>query len=328
MLDTIKMPDLAKELAVSKTDVLIILLLFSCGVVAYIINIYDPAFEPLFLALVFGIIAGNIQDDEKKKSTAEKSLAVLLPVGITLYGLNINIPYLGEFKPEVVVATLFVASIIFISIIWLSKLLRINKQFSLLLACGSSICGVSAIAIISPLLKPRKEDFSAAIMIITAVGLTGAIIYPGIAHFTGITPEDYAVLAGATLHQTGLVKISSQFLGVENEALAVKGIRIAMIALVALILSIMYSESRFYVPWYVVSFLGVALFATTYLPSEIVETLRPVATVVFSTTLAAIGYTVNLRRVQRVGIRPLLVAYGGWGIGVAVLGLLMGSGVV
>ncbi len=305
-----------------------LILLLLCGVVAYIISVYDPAFEPLFLALIFGILVGNLQHDEAGKRISEKSLSVLLPLGITLYGLNINIPYLGEFDPRVVLSTLVVAFAIFGSIIWFSKIFKIEKPLSLLLACGSGICGVSAIAIVSPLLKPKKEEFSAAIIIITAVGLTGAIIYPSIAHFTGISPEDYAVLAGATLHQTGIVKISSHFFGVESEALAVKGIRIAMIALVALILSVLYSESRFYVPWYIVSFLAVALFATTYLPSGIVEALRPIATVVFSTTLAAIGYTVNVRKVQRVGIKPLLVSYAGWVVGVFIFAILLWSGVV
>lgn len=330
MVEIAKMPK-AVNLAVgkvSKDAAYTISLLFLCGVAAYVIGSYDPAFEPLFLALIFGITLGNLQNDEVKKKISEKSLALLLPLGITLYGFNINIPYLGEFRPEIVLSTLFIAVTVFVSIIWLSKLLKIDKRLSLLLACGSSICGVSAIAIISPLLKPKKEEFSAAIIVITAVGLTGAIVYPSIGHFTGINPDEYAVMAGATLHQTGLVKISAHIIGVEEKALAVKGIRIAMIALVVLVLSILYSESRFYVPWYIVTFLAVALFASTYLPTQIVEMVKPLATVVFSMTLAAIGYTVNIGKVQRVGIKPLLISYAGWIVGLAVFAALLWGGVV
>lgn len=332
MVEIVKIPDfktvsLVVE-KVSKDAVYTILLLFLCGLVAYVIGTYNPALEPLFLALIFGIMLGNLQNNDVKKKISEKSLAVLLPLGITLYGFNINIPYLGEFRPEIVFSTLFIAGTIFVSIIWLSKLLKIDRRLSLLLACGSSICGVSAIAIVSPLLKPRKEEFSAAIIIITAVGLTGAVVFPGMGHFTGINPDDYAVMAGATLHQTGIVKISAHIIGVEEKALAVKGIRIAMIALVALVLSILYSESRFYVPWYIVTFLAVTLFASIYLPSQIVEMLKPIATVVFSMNLAAIGYTVNIRKVQRVGIKPLLISYAGWIAGLAVFAVLLLGGVI
>jgi uncharacterized integral membrane protein (TIGR00698 family) len=326
MRETVKLIEVARELPVSRKNLQMLLLLLLCGAAAYIINLADPALEPLFLALVFGIVAGNLQRDEEKKRVVERYVPFLLPIGITLYGVNINIPYLGEFHPEIVAATLISASLIFLTVFWLSSRLKLSRQMSILLACGSGICGVSAIAIISPLIKPRKEEFSAAIMIITAVGLTGAILYPSIAHYASISPDEFAVLAGATLHQTGIVKISSQLFGVEEEALAIKGIRIAMIAFVVLILSIIYSESRFYVPWYIVSFLGVALFSSTYLPGEVVQALRPLATVMFATTLAAIGYTVNVGRVQRVGVKPLFASYAGWGVGVAFVLLLLGSG--
>lgn len=328
MRETVKLIEVARELPVSKKDLQMLLELLVCGLSAYLVSLTDPALEPLFLALAFGIIAGNLQKDEEKKKMAEKFIPVLLPVGITLYGVNINIPYLGEFHPKVVAVTLISASLIFLAVFWISSRLLLSRQMSILLACGSGICGVSAIAIISPLIKPKKEEFSAAIMIITAVGLTGAIIYPSIAHFTNISPEKFAVLSGATLHQTGIVKISSQLFGVEEEALAIKGIRIAMIALVVLVLSILYSESRFYVPWYIVSFLGVALFSSTYLPNEIVQTLSPLATVMFATTLAAIGYTVSVDKVQRVGFRPLIATYTGWMVGVVFIMLVIGSGVL
>lgn len=328
MRETVKLIEVARELPVSRKDLQMLLLLLVCGVLAYSISLTDPVLEPLFLALAFGIIAGNLQKDEEKRKLAEKYVPVLLPVGITLYGVNINIPYLGEFHPEIVAVTLISASLIFLAVFWISSRLLLSRQMSILLACGSGICGVSAIAIISPLIKPKKEEFSAAIMIITAVGLTGAIIYPGIAHFTNISPEKFAVLSGATLHQTGIVKISSQLFGVEEEALAIKGIRTAILALVVLVLSIIYSESRFYVPWYIVGFLGVALFSSTYLPNEIVQTLSPLATVMFAITLVAIGYTVNVGKIQRIGVKPLIAAYAGWMVGVVFIMLVIGSGVL
>jgi uncharacterized integral membrane protein (TIGR00698 family) len=301
-----------------------------CGILAYGISVLDPAFDALFLALIFGILAGNVYLKENIKEIAEKSLVILLPLGITLYGANINIPYLGQFEPVIAISTFILASIMFISILWLSKVFTIKRKLSLLLACGSSICGVSAIAIISPLIRPKKEEFSAAIIIITAVGLTGAMLYPYIAYMVDLPAKSYALLTGATLHQTGLVKIASKFLGedVMGAALSIKGIRIAMIALISLVISVLYSESRFYVPWYIVAFILIALFSNTYLPENLVNIIKPLATVVFSMTLAAIGFTVNIRDIQRVSMRPLIVAYLGWVITLGVYGVIVGSGVV
>ena len=145
---------------------------------------------------------------------------------------------------------------------------------------------------ISIYVNPKKDEFSAAIIIITVVGLTGAMLYPMIGYLLSLPPDTYALLSGATLHQTGLVKIASKPFGskVVMEALAIKGVRIAMIALVALIVSIIYSEYKFYVPWYIGSFLIVALFSSLYLPNIVVSVLRPISTIAFSITLASIGF--------------------------------------
>lgn len=327
MRETARIIEVTRELPVSMKSLSVLVIILSCGILAYTANLFDAAFEPLFMALVLGIIAGNIAFDEGRRKIAEKYVPILLPIGIILYGINIKMPYMGSFKLGIILATLFASLLLFISVIWISSILKLKRTISLLLACGSSVCGVSAIAIISPLVKPSKEEFSAAIMTITAVGLTGAIVYPVLAHHLNINPENYAVLTGATLHQTGLVKISAQLYGVEELALAVKGIRIALIALVTLAVSIAYSDSRFYVPWYIVGFLGAALFSS-HLPIEVVHLLSPFATIMFASTLAAIGYTVELRKVQKIGLRPLLSAYAGWALASAAILGLIGSGVL
>lgn len=297
------------------------------GILAYIISIIDPAFDALFLALIFGIFFGIIYTDERKKLVVERSLKFLLPIGITFYGVNINFPYLSYLPIKVVILTLFFASLMGIIILLLARKFGVSKNLALLLACGTSICGVSAIAILSPLVNPKKDEFSAAIIIITVVGLTGAMLYPMIGYLLSLPPDTYALLSGATLHQTGLVKIASKPFGskVVMEALAIKGVRIAMIALVALIVSIIYSEYKFYVPWYIGSFLIVALFSSLYLPNIVVSVLRPISTIAFSITLASIGFTVNVKQIQRVRLTPLILSYIGWFCSVFIFVLVGGK---
>ncbi len=290
------------------------------AILAYIISTIEPAFDALFVALIFGILLGSLYTNEEKKRIIEKSLSVTLPIGITLYGANINFSHLRLFPTEVVALTLLLAALMGITILVLANLFNISKKLALLLACGTSICGVSAIAILSPIVKPKKHEFSAAIIIITVVGLTGAVLYPTIAYFLPLHSEAYALLTGSTLHQTGLVKIASKPFGsdVMSEALAVKGIRIAMIAVVALLASIIYSDHRFYVPWYIATFLIVALLSGMYLSEDIIDLLKPLSTIAFSITLATIGFTVNLRKVQKVRLTPLILAYVGWSTALAV----------
>lgn len=322
-----KFADLKNNLKVIGYSNLFLLIL--SGIMAYFISTVDPAFDALFLALIFGIFFGLFYTDEKKKAILEKSLEITLPIGITLYGANISFPYLGYFPPKVVVITLLLAGSMGIAVFLLANKVKISKNLALLLACGTSICGVSAIAILSPIVRPKKHEFSAAIIIITVVGLTGAVLYPTFGYLFSLSPDTYALLSGATLHQTGLVKIASKPFGdkVVAEALAVKGIRIAMIALVALLVSFIYSEHRFYVPWYIVSFLIVALFSA-YLPTTIVNVLKPLSTIAFSITLASIGFTVNLRQVQKVRLSPLILAYVGWFLSIILFMVILGGEII
>lgn len=307
-----------------------LLLIIISGLAAFSINLIDPAFDALFLALIFGIFLGSFYADDQKKAIVEKSLAITLPVGITLYGANINFPYLDHFNPKIVFVTLFLATTMAVAIFLLARSFSVSRSLALLLACGTGICGVSAIAIISPLVKPKKEEFSAAIIIITVVGLTGAVLYPTLGYIFSLPSDIYALMSGATLHQTGLVKIASKSFGddVLAEALAIKGIRIAMIALVTLVISIIYSERRFYVPWYVVTFLAVALFSSVYLPTQVVEVLKPLSTIAFSITLASIGFTVNIREVQKVRLTPLILAYTGWFTALAMFVAFLRGGLI
>jgi len=175
-----------------------LLLLVLSGILAYFISTIDPAFDALFLALIFGIFFGLFYTDERKKAIMEKSLGITLPIGITLYGANINFPYLGYFPPKVVVITLLVAGSMGTAIFLLASRFKISKSLALLLACGTSICGVSAIAILSPIVRPKKKhEFSAAIIIITVVGLTGAVLYPTFGYLFSLSPGVWAFVLAA-----------------------------------------------------------------------------------------------------------------------------------
>ncbi|AGK60384.1 putative membrane protein [Archaeoglobus sulfaticallidus PM70-1] len=296
------------------------------GIVSYFVSSFYPALDALFLALIFGITIGSFLNSSKIRYLAEESLAVTLPLGIVLYGAKIKIPYPSDFPTQVIVLTIFSTLLMGTAVFLFAKTFRVSEKLSLLLACGTAICGVSAITIVSSIVKPRKEEFSAAIIVITVVGLTGAILYPFLGYHLGLSPECYAILSGATLHQTSLVEIASLPFGnyVMQEGLAVKGIRIALISVATLLISFIYAENRFYVPWYVVAFLIVAFLSSFVLTPEIVRVIEPLSTIAFSITLASIGLSVNIRDIQRVHLSPLIAAYGGWFASLAIFLVVMG----
>ncbi len=287
-------------------------LVIAPGVVAYAISRAFPVFDPLFLALMFGIIVSSVFP-RKLDGVAEEVLSVVLPAGIVLYGFRARIPS-PHIPVKVVALTAFSALTMGIFVYFFARMLKVENRLSVLLACGTAICGASAITILSSIVKPRKGDFSAAILVITVVGLTGVIMYPALQHVLKLSSYGYAVLCGATLHQTGLVEAATKPFGEKlvREALSVKGIRIALISVAALVTSLVYSEKRFYVPWYIFAFLVVSILSSFMIPEGVVKLVEPLSTLAFSITLSSIGVSVRVPEVQDAGLRPLLASYAGW----------------
>ncbi len=236
-----------------------------------------------------------------------------LPVGIAMYGANIK---LDSNVPPDMIATAVVSAFLLGVIVYIlgRYLFSINERLAFLISCGTAICGASAIAIVASLIKPKKEEFSTAVIVITIVGLTGAVIMPYLYHVFTPSPEKYALLCGATLHQTGLVEIATKPFGddVVRNALEVKGVRIALIAVLAFFVSLTRSEYKYYVPWYIAAFLVISYLSSFILPSYVLDVLRPASTIAFSITLASVGFSVSIRDIQNMRFDPLIAAYAGW----------------
>lgn len=311
------------ELKGMGNEIKVLLFLILLGVLGYLVNAIDNGLDALFIAFISGIFAGYFLKVETK-NLIEKTLRILLPISIALYGFNIYVPTLN-LEIDKVLLTLLISSVIFISVYFVSLNIGNSKKLSILLSCGSGICGVSAIAIISSILRPNKEEFSSALIAITVIGLICTIIYPPTAKF--LFPEKFYLLAGSTLPQTGLVKIASSVFGNEEmvKALSVKAVRISMIAIVAFLLSFLYSEKGFYIPWFIVAFLTTAFLGSYFGNLTMVKTF---STILFSSSLAGIGTTIELREIYKGGMRPLVAVSIGMLISFALFFIIWRGGLI
>lgn len=70
-----------------------------------------------------------------------------------------------------------------------ASLLGVPPKMALLIASGTSICGVTAISAVAPVIKASKEDTSFAIANVVAFGTLGMLTMPYLAHY-GLFPPD------------------------------------------------------------------------------------------------------------------------------------------
>ncbi|NOZ59908.1 MAG: putative sulfate exporter family transporter [Euryarchaeota archaeon] len=285
------------------------------ALIAYAISYSYPSLDALFLALFFGMGARVILGAGFiSREAIDWSVRFFIPAGIVLYSANIPFYVFRVTNPLRIVEILWVVFLYFALIMAMGSVLRMERRLTALLATGSAICGASAIAVVSPLIKARREEMSIAIMTITAVGLTGAMIYPILRDLLSIGDAAYSFLCGATLHQMGLVKIASSYAGEEvvSSALAFKGVRVSLIALAALAVPYLLERKPAF-PLFIVGFLVLSfLFSFVEELRGVAVLVSPFATFAFSVAMASIGLSIDMQSLHRARLRYLNVSYAAW----------------
>lgn len=277
-----------------------------------------PSFDSLVVSIILGMLLSNILADRARlQKGIDFMLRVFLPAGIALYGTQLTFSNNIGYQTWLSILIVFVFT--FFSALVISMTLRLPSQLSLLLASGISICGASAIAVLSPLVRAKREDTSISIISIMVMGLTAVILYPTFHHIFGLSDTEYAFFSGVTIPMMGQVKIAAQEAGpgVVGLALKFKLIRVSMILCVAL--GILFLHGRegkgFSLPWFMIAFLVLTLSVNFVGVMESVpRLLEPVCKFLLSSALAAIGLSVDFDSITSEGARPLIAVFASWGV--------------
>lgn len=290
------------------------------GLLSLWISSIHPSFDSLVLSIIMGMLIGNFFE---KKYFLEYGLSIciryFIPVAIILYGtqLTFSKEYISNF---ISISVIFV--ITFSLTFLISRILKINKPFSLLLASGLSVCGASAIAVISPLIGAKKEETSISIISIMVVGLLGLIIYPLFSTNSGLSKEGFAFFTGATLPMIGQVKVVGSIIGDEilSKALNYKLLRISLLMLLIIWLGIISKDKReegfiSFPPIFriilVSGFLAMVILVNTMAPA-LQGFFEPWSRFFLTVALAAIGLGVDFDSVADIGPKPLYAVFISW----------------
>lgn len=288
---------------------LIIVLLITA--VSIFLSLLHPTFDSLAVSIIFGMfIAVFIKDRIMLDKGIEFAIKVFLPLGIALYGTQLSFAG-GDINIWLGVTGIVIA--LFLLTYFISKKMQLSRNITILLSTGISICGASAIVVISPLIKAKKEETSISIISVMALGLAGVIFYPIISDHLILNSEEFAFLTGTTLPMLGQVKITAATAGPETLALALKLklIRISTLIIIPILAIILSGErKKLYIPWFIAVFIALAISVNiTEKAGSLIKIAAPISKFFLTSTLAAIGLSVNLDTIAEKGIRPFLAAF-------------------
>lgn len=145
-------------------------------------------FNYVVIGLVVGMVIRNAIGVPKKWEPGISFTAVMMNAGIIMIGSQYMLRDLVKLGAQsITLMTIFVLGTAGI-VILLCKWIGIGNRLTGLLAAGFSMCGVSAVVAIAPMVKARTDQVAYAIASLITFGVACLFIVPWIGHFVNI-PE-------------------------------------------------------------------------------------------------------------------------------------------
>ena len=204
----------------------------------------------------------------------------------------------------------------------LTQRLKMSGDTGLLISVGTSICGGSAIAAVSPAIEAKAEEVSVALATVFCLNAVALLIFPPIGHFFGLSEHQFGLWAALGIHDTSSVVGATLQYG--SEALATgTTVKLAralwIVPLVWVIVRVRERRSaELYIdgkerpkakrPWFILGFIIMAA-VVTYIPAtqEVGGWIALVARRGMILALFFIGASLTRETLRRVGIRPMML---------------------
>lgn len=240
-----------------------------------------------------------------------KATHILLQVSVVGLGFGMNVTSALKAGKEGILFT--IVSIIGTLVIgfFMGKLLKIEKKTSYLISAGTAICGGSAIAAISPVIKAEEKQISVALGTIFILNSAALFLFPFIGHQLNLSQSQFGMWCAIAIHDTSSVVGAASKYGPQALEIAttVKLARALWIIPVAFLSTFIFKNknSKIKIPYFIGLFV-LAMIANTYIPfvQQYNHYLTNIAKAGLTLTLFLIGCGLNRKTISSVGFKPLI----------------------
>ena len=283
----------------------------------------------LLYALFFGVAFHYLSADPKAKPGIEFCARNALRLGVGLLGARITatqIAGLGWSTAAIVIAAVITTLLVGY---FLGKRLGMDRAQGVLSGGAVAICGASAALAISSVLPQTKESerFTLTVVVtVTVLSTIAMITYPLVAVALKLPPELAGLFLGGTIHDVAQVVGAGYTIdhSTGDYATIVKLFRVAMLAVVVVVVSAMFKTEREeaereraaagghavgkkqpLVPWFLCVFVVlVAINSMGFVPVEVGKVLGDLSRLCLVMAIAALGIKTSFQKLAKAGWRP------------------------
>jgi uncharacterized integral membrane protein (TIGR00698 family) len=242
----------------------------------------------------------------------------LLEFAVMLLGASIGLAALRAAGPALLAGIVATVAISIASSYSICRLMRLTPKMAVLVACGNSICGNSAIAAVAPVIGANEDDIASAVAFTAFLGSALVLCLPLLAPVLRLDHAQYGVFAGMTAYAVPQVLAATLPVSAVSSQIGaiVKLARVMMLGPVVLFFSIAIGRARTaksgepirarvpLAPWFIIGFAALAL-ARSFgaVPTDVVQATATTANLLTIVAMAALGLSVDLRDLRHAGMR-------------------------
>ena len=168
--------------------------------------------EYVVFALVIGLLMSNlVQLPAWLKETARSEF--FIKTGLVILGTSIMFTDIVRAGLPGILQSVLVVLVVWFFALWLSRKLKVDDEFGVILASAVSICGVSAAIVASGAIKGDKKKLSYVTALVLLVAIPMLIGLPWIIRNTGIPEIVGGAWLGGTLDTTASVTAAAELVG-------------------------------------------------------------------------------------------------------------------
>ncbi|TSD99945.1 putative sulfate exporter family transporter [Skermania sp. ID1734] len=309
------------------------LLALAVAAVATVVGRLVPVLGAPVAGVLLGVIVAAVARPAHRRPALTVGFSLTgglaLQVAVVLLGTQLSLAKaweVGQSALPVMAGTLIAC---FLAVKLLGRRIGVDGDLRTLIGVGTAICGASAIAAVTPVLKPKPATIAYALSTIFFFNIAAVLVFPVLGHMIGMGQHAFGVFAGTAVNDTSSVVAAAAAYGTDatQTAVVVKLTRALMIIPVVLVVAALAARRQRaeggttqtrpgilrLVPWFLVGFVAMAtLNSVAPLPLGVHNVLSTASLFLITWALAAIGLSTDLRALRRTGWTPLLFGASLW----------------
>ncbi len=247
------------------------------------------------------------------------SCKVVLEVSVVLIGAMVSAQVLVGAGPLLILGTVGLVAMSVPISYGIGRGFGLSHRLSILIACGNSICGNSAIAAVAPTIGADAEDVACSIAFTAVLGVATVLALPLCAAFFHLKPQAFGVFAGLTVYAVPQVLAATAAGGAVamQAGTIVKLMRVLMLGPVVLTIALLNGKPALsgcragmpsLIPWFIIGFCVMAGLRSAGAISPLAaSTAMSSAGALTAVAMAALGLSIDFRCVARAGSRTVMV---------------------